>query len=467
VVDIPFPKSSQPGQRPGDGLGRLINCFCEPDGASISWTAMPGLVQFADTLLTKPRGAIVVGNLLYAAYKDHVVTITPNGVVTLLAGLLSGELPVTWAVNNKRPTPDLLVVSENGCFVVTSSTVTAFADPDLPQPNSVSFLDGYFLWTIGDGRIFASDLNDITVNALSFATAESNPDGLVRGTAAGEQFFAFGSDSIEVWTNAGTSPFPLARQAVINIGIIGPWAIAGADNGWDKPQIFVASDGTVRIFNGYQTTVISTKDVERAIGGITDKTTLIASVYTFAGHAIWSLTSPAWTWEFNASTGFWHERASNNMVNWRCSHSCKFQGKWIIGDASTTKALVISDSADDEFGNPLIMTIESGPVKIFPLRIQTPAAYFDFTSGQGDILGNPDSTNPSVSVSWSHDGGATWATPNVHSLLGQQGDSRRLVRQNRAGLSTHHGVRWRLSTSSPVYRRFRGGNMDAVQRRSA
>src|SRR5882757_3233640 len=237
-MDIPFPQSSTPGKKPGDGQGRLINCFCEIDGAQQSWTTVPGLAAFIDTLLPNFRGAIVVGNLLYAAYKDKVITITQNGVITLLAGALTGTLPVTWALNNKAPTPDLVVVSENGCFTVTPTTVTPFADTDLPQPNSVAFLDGFLTWTIGDGRIFCSDLNAITVNALSSAKAESNPDGLIRGTVSGEQFFAFGTNSIEVWANAGNTPFPLARAAVIPIGLIGQWAVAGYEDGWDKSQLF-------------------------------------------------------------------------------------------------------------------------------------------------------------------------------------------------------------------------------------
>ena len=110
MAEIAFPRSSMPGQKPGDGIGRLINCYCEVDGTQISWVVMPGLINFGDVQFSGPRGAIVVGPLIYAAYQDHVVTISANGAVAIV-GALSGSNPVTWALNNKRPTPDLVVVS--------------------------------------------------------------------------------------------------------------------------------------------------------------------------------------------------------------------------------------------------------------------------------------------------------------------------------------------------------------------
>lgn len=461
MVDIPYPQSSTPGQRPGEGQGRLINCFCEVDGASWSWLVLPGLVAFTDLGVPGYRGAINVNGLLYVAVGNAVQTVDGNGTVTTLSGALPGSGPVTFARNNDAPTPDVVCVSTAGAFIVTPTTVESYTDPDLPQPVSVCFLDGYFLFAIGDGRIFASDLNSPAIDALSFATAESKPDGLLRGVAAGELSYFFGPESLEIWNNAGTLPFPLARASVVACGMIGPWAVAGDADGWDKPLIFVAADGTVREMVGYTPTPISTRDVEKAIAAVADKTTLQATVYTFGGQAIWSLTSPIWTWEYNVTTGFWHERQSLNRTGWRAVGSVLFNGSWLVGDNASTNLQRISTGAFDENGDELVMTIESGDVKQFPMRIATPAAYFAWISGQGTTLGDPESTNPTVSISWSHDGGSTWSTPNLRPMLGAQGDSRRLVRQNRAGLTTHHGIRWRQSCAAPVYRRFVSGQMDA------
>ena len=81
---------------------------------------MPGLRYFCDTALTGPRGWLLVGSTLYGAYLDKAVTIDAGGTVIQLTGALSGALPVSWARNNTAPVPDIVAVSENGAFTVTS-----------------------------------------------------------------------------------------------------------------------------------------------------------------------------------------------------------------------------------------------------------------------------------------------------------------------------------------------------------
>lgn len=465
-ADIPFPASSMPGQQPGEGQGRLLNAFCEVDGGVKTWRPVPGSTEFVDLTTDTPRGMMVADNLLYCAQDGIVKTVSTNGVQTTLTGALSGELPVTWAQNNKSPTRDVVVVSENGCFSVSPSAVTSFADADLPQPNSVCALDGYFLWTIGDGRIFASDLNDITVDALSFTTAQGSPDGLLRGTVSGGQFFAWGNTSCEVYQNVGTTPFPLTRVSVLPVGLIGTWAIAAQIQGWDTDQVFVAADGTVRRMQGYNPVHVSTKDIERDIQAVTDKETLIATVYVTDGHPIWSLSSPTWTWEYNLETGFWHERSTSNS-RWKGDQSAYFNSRWIVGENGGSKLLYIDSSEYTDDGSAITMTLESGPVKNFPSRVFVSSAAFDFTTGAAPLVGTEDETNPTVSVSWSRDGGGTWSNAVAARSLGTQGQLSQEIRVNRIGISTQHGMRFRVQTSSPVYRTLRGGRCEAAERAPA
>jgi hypothetical protein len=75
------------------------------------------------------------------------------------------------------------------------------------------------VFTTGDGRAFATDLNSTSVNALSFGKAEAKPDGLVRVVSWGGRLLFFGNITTEVWTDAGTTPFPFARSTVIPRGL--------------------------------------------------------------------------------------------------------------------------------------------------------------------------------------------------------------------------------------------------------
>jgi hypothetical protein len=113
--------------------------------------------------------------------------------VSVNVGTLNGTKRGFFAANNNT-TPDKVFVDPDGNIAVfTPTSVTnAWPDADLPAPNSVDFLDGYLVFTIGDGRAFATDLNSTSVNALSFGKAEAKPDGLVRVVSWGGRLLFFG-----------------------------------------------------------------------------------------------------------------------------------------------------------------------------------------------------------------------------------------------------------------------------------
>ena len=67
------------------------------------------------------------------------------------------------------------------------------------MPAGVTVIDGYFVFPIGDGRCFASELNATSVSALSFGKAEYKPDGLVRAVAWAGRLYLFGTETTEVW----------------------------------------------------------------------------------------------------------------------------------------------------------------------------------------------------------------------------------------------------------------------------
>src|SRR5262249_23827268 len=293
MVAIPFPSTSAPGKRPHESAGRLLNAYREPllAGARSNnvWRRAPGLKQWVSTSQSGFRGALQVGATLYAAWAGKVRRFDSAGNETA-AGNLAGTKKVFFACNNKA-TPDIIAVDpDNGAFVVTPGSVSAYPDPDLPTPCDVCQLDGYFFFAIGDGRCFASALNDTAVDALCFTTCAGKPDGLLRAVPWGDLYLC-GSGSIEVYHDTAEPPpgFPFSRVTLIPRGLIGRYAISGYEDGLGKGMVFVGDDGVVYALNGYQPTKISTPDVDRAIrawldaGGEGDDFEL--SPYVVAGHS--------------------------------------------------------------------------------------------------------------------------------------------------------------------------------------
>lgn len=456
-MDIPFALSSAPGRYPGEGAGRLLNCYAEALGQGATspavWRRCSGLKNFGLAAFTGTRGYLEVNGIVFWVVGQRMVTLSSNGTVTDV-GAVAGTKKVFMARNNKTPDPDKVLVTENGAFVFTAASIVVYPDADLPQPVSVTFQDGYFFFPIADGRCFASDLNSTAVNALSFATAESKPDGLVHAVAFDSQIIMFGSYSMEFWTDTANAPpaFPYSRSTAKPRGLVATTAIAGHDNGFGGTAlIWVADDNTVVRLNGYSAEKISPPDLDHLIEKVMDKTTLEALVYVSGGHPKWTLSSNDWTWEFDLGTSKWNERESFGLTRWRGTQSAWAFGKWLIGDTQSGETFSIDASVYKEGTNALRFRLESGPVQNFPERTRIARVDFDFATGIGIAAGTPPiETDPVVDISWSDDGGSTWSYP-VQRSLARQGKYLSRVTVTNCGLSGVRGRRWRLDVSDPVY----------------
>ncbi|GHE74714.1 hypothetical protein GCM10019059_37810 [Camelimonas fluminis] len=456
MVAVPFPKQSTPGARPGEGEGRRVNAWIDKDGDKDVVRRSPGLVQVLQTDKTGIRGALNVGGAWVLVYTGSVVRIT-GSTVTTLTGSIPGDDGVTIARNNKATggvsTPDVVAVrSSGGAYVITTTAVSSYPDADLPATvNSVEFLGGYFHFTIPDGRLFASELNSTDVNALSVTTAESRPDGLRRAIATGSLLYAMGESTIEPYQNVGTQPYPMQRATtVIPVGVLATMAACGNEEAWNNPLFFVASDYTVRSLSGYETARISTPDVERFVQA-SDRAQIRMVAHVWRGVGFVILSSDKGSWEFDTTRGAWAERESVGSDRWRGGPTWFDNDRWLVADRLTGDVLTFSGTNFTENGSPLPVLLESGPTKDFPARIAVPSLFLDFTMSSAD-----------VHLSWSHNGGQTWAAGVDRSLATAD---RWPVRVNRLGLSTHHGIRIRITTDTDQDLSFIGANIPIPDKR--
>jgi hypothetical protein len=427
---------------------------------------MPGLKVWGSSDQETFRGALVTASNVYAAFADQVVKFDPTGGASTLVDALSGSDRVFWARNNKRPTPDVVMVCGAGTFKMVGDVISDLADPDLPSAIDVCFLDGYFFLIIADGRCFASGLNALTINANDNTTAEAKPDGLYRGIPWNGQLWLCGPGSIEVW--GGQPPndtgFPFNRIAVIQRGLIGQSAIAGYEDGFGKALLWVGDDNAVHKATGYVPEKVSSPDLDRLIEDVADKGTLEASAYISGGHAIWSLSSPDWTWEFDLNTEKWQERRSYLSPRWRGTRSFNAFGKWLAGDQLSGSILQIDRKTLKEVDKPLIAECWSAPVQKFPNRIRVARADFDFSTGVGIIPGvTEQETDPEVEISYSDDGGHTFSQPRKRKL-GQRGRPLQRVTLFNCGTTGAQGRIWKVAMSDPAHFGLMGGDMSAELR---
>ncbi|MDI1265594.1 MAG: hypothetical protein PS018_20295 [bacterium] len=403
--DIPFPLSSFPGLNPQEGAGRLINAFAVPLGepskptapAPQKWMGSSGLSQFAITVQTNYRGGLIVKNLSYEVFESSVITLDAAGTVNVLGPIL-GTKKVSIA-RNQAAAPDVVAVDvDNGAFKLSGggAPVSYNGGGNLPQPNSVSNQDGYFFFTIADSRVFASGLNALTQNALTFITIQGRADvTLLRGIPFSGLMLFFTTGHFEAWQDAANvaPAFPYSRASIIDYGLIQFGAIAGYEVGFSE-LLWVAQDfGVYWMSPGSLSPIkVSPSDLDRLIEAqVKAGNILEAGVHSEGGYKFWRLDSPAWSWEFNITTKKWCERQSlKNGLYTRTRATCGHPAfnKWLCGDQASGNILFHDDTNFTENGAPFLYRIESGPVRNFPQEQAIARADIDFVMGVGQAVGN-------------------------------------------------------------------------------
>lgn len=467
MADINFPVSHSPGLRASEGAGRLYGCYAEPMGEKGRSPAVrhraPGLINFGTTTRTGFRGMIEVDNVLYTAFATKLEKHTSAGGASAAVGTLNGTKKGFFARNNAS-TPDKVFVDPDGNIATfTPSAVTNSFDSDLPAVNSVADLDGYILFTTGLGQIWATDLNAVTVNALSFTTDQTS-GGLWRGVKWGGRYYALGKKASGIYSDQGLSPFPLAKIDTIPRGIAGPYCVTGYEDNFSKGLHIVGDDNVVYRIDGNQTIPISEPDLNGLIEAVSDKTTIEMCSYISRGHAFIQITCPAWTWVYDINYKKWFERPSYLLPNSRITQSYYSFGKWLCGDTQTGNVQQITSTSHLEIDQPLICEVWSAPVQDFPQRSRGISAFFDFAVGVGNASGTePIATDPSVEISYSVDGGQTFSIPRIRKL-GRQSLGLTRVRINQIKAAGAQGYIWKIRMSDPAHFGLMAGKMTGEPR---
>jgi hypothetical protein len=469
MSDVPLPLLSAPGRLPQAAGGRLLNCYPEKlpatAGKPYAYWRVPGLKPWATTAGTNYRGALLVGNLIYSVIGSTVYTFpAAGGAGTALTGTVTGSKPVTMARNNKQPVPDIVIVApDGGAFYIdpaASTVVAGYPDVDVGSPNAVVFHRGFFIFTYGDGKTRASGVNLTTISTLDVATAESKPDTLYRPVPNGSgQLMLCGSNTIEVWGGLNDTGYPFNYISTIARGIVGINAIAGHDDGFGYGIFLVGDNFRVSTLQGYTPVPISTPDVDLQIEREPDKSLITVSVYVSQGHGVVVVQGPEWCWEYDTTLQTWHERKSHLVDYWRAKFPVAAFGKWICGDRKSGNLAVIDGLTNTEFGDPLLISIETGPLGAFPNPINIRGIELYLTKGVGKATGaDPLETDPDISIEISRNGGQNWSNPRVIKV-GRQSLTDQRVRSAIWGQAQNQGVRWRFRESAPLSFAFMGADM--------
>jgi hypothetical protein len=333
---------------------RMINLFPEivPEGGTepAFLNRAPGL-KFLQSIGTGPIRALWAhqtnGADFYVVSGNEVYKLTSLTATPLKIGDVSGTGPVSIADNGA-----VLFFACNGpsyTYYEPTGEFNQITDVNFPGALTVGYLDTQFIFNEPNSqRIWSVDTIDpnngdyiypLVFDPLTFSSADGSPDGVVAINVDHRQLWVFGTDSTEVWYNAGLANFPLSpiQGAFNEIGCVATFSIAKLDNTLFWLGTDARGQGIVYRANGYGAARVSTHAIEYAIAQYGNIADALAYTYQQEGHSFYVLTFPSAnaTWVYDVATQAWHERAgweNGVFTRHRSNCQCNFGGNIIVGD---------------------------------------------------------------------------------------------------------------------------------------
>ncbi|PHS61785.1 MAG: hypothetical protein COB09_17105 [Thalassobium sp.] len=401
----------------------------------------------------------VNGDMLYRLNRT-VDAQSVESFTTTSLGTIEGDGRVSMADNGNQLC--ILVPGGKG-YIFDENAGTPFqeiTDSDFTangNPQHVVFIDGFFLFTTDSKKFIVSNLNNgLVYTATDFGTAEADPDDIVAPVVSNNQLYITGTETIEVFRNAGGSGFPFVRVegGALNVGVFAAFSLANVSDSFffiggsenEKPSIYQSSGGNVQLVSTDGINVILELLTEVQLSGVS------ALHYSEAGSRFVGWILPTTTIFYDMTSGRWHERKSlfidegvSSLTRWRANSMVKAYSRILIGDAVDGRVGEIDLDIFGEYGADIISTIATVPFSNNGDRILVPEIELTIESG----VGNSDVTDPKIWMDRSLDG-KTYTDPRIRSM-------------GKIGEFNHRSI-WRRNGRAERFEVFRFGCSDQVKK---
>lgn len=418
--------------------------------------AFPGLAAFGTQAGGVDRGMFEHKGLLYKVTGTSLYSVSSLGVHTLL-GTIPGSDRCIFA-----PIQSSVVIVTGGVpYVWNGSVLTTVTDVDLETPNGAAHLNNQILYDGNGGRFAVSDVGDATsINALNYATAESEADDIVRVYTFNQIAYMMGVQTIEPWWNSGQGnpPFDRVEGGIVHVGLGALHSVANDKNS----MYFYGSDDQIYSLRGSSSAVLSIISTQpmaqefKKYGTVSDN---IGFCINLDGQWMYVSTFPTVnkTWVYIIDTKEWFELSSGSQLGrWSANSYAYCYRKHLIADFESGDIYELSDTTYTENGDTIIRFRDSAPLHAGLL--DSSRGNFDgkdlemnrfeliLNTGVGLVSGQ--GSDPEVMLSFSDDGGRTFST-EMWGKVGMTGDFRKKVEWFALGKFTSRIIRIRVS--DPIY----------------
>lgn len=442
-----------------------INLYTEANeagtGQSVgAFYGTPGLLKL-HTLGGPIRGLLVSvgGDWLYVVAGYEVWKASKAFVWTKVGNLSTGEGPVQMAANVTQAG-----IAHAGGWSVINADGSLSVVADAPTTVDLSFIDNYGVFANENGTYGWTTISDFTEgDALNFASAEGQPDRIIRTLSDHRELWLFNENTTEIAVVSSDPDLPFTRTAFIEQGILAPLSAVKQDNSvfWLGNNEF--GRGCVYRADGYTPSRISTHAMEQWIQKCARPEFARAYSYQQEGHHFYVLSFDEGTWAFDINTREWSQKAYRNpntgaLERHRGECHAMFAGRHIVGDYSDGRIYELRMDVGTDDGDPIYRE------RAFPLAdaenklvvLNRGELIADMGNGADGSVGG-DAEDPQVWLSISKDGCRTWSSERQKSL-GKTGEYTRRAQWFALGSGRQLAIKLRTTTPQPVV--WRGFNLD-------
>ena len=413
------------------------------------------------TINGQNRGAVVVNAVPYFINGNNLYSISSTDVVTD-HGQIEGTKRVSLAHNGQ-----FLVIVDPGnksyVFNNEDSSLVQITDTDFIVSDTVSFKDGFFIFTASDGSVFfISSLNDpLSYNALDFGSAEVRPDKIVASHVSRNQLFIPGEETFELFRNIGGSGFPFIRVRGGDTpkGLFAKQSIVEFDNSFVFVGGGVNEQAAIwRMTGSASVQKISTAAIDNAIQEFSDDEIADSFAFTksvggnfFAYFTFSSANIPSKTFVYDATTSAltgeltWHERQTGvTDGRWRVNSIVDAYGELIAGDSLDGRIGQFDKDTHNDYGDVIFRQKASKPFT----NEQTPMFVDEIKLTMESGVGLIGEEAPQIRMDFSDDGGRTFSN-QFWRTYGKIGRFERLPSWRRQGRVPRNRV-YRYTTTENV-----------------
>jgi hypothetical protein len=398
-----------------DRTNLYVEVQSDPEANGIVLYPTPGKRVFVNFGANPIRGLYQRGDVIYAVNGATLWEVAANGTLTNRGTLNSTGGRVDMTDNGLA----LFIVDGTDGYTLTFSgnTFAEITDADFVAGETCDFLNGRVLvQQSNSGRFGWSGVYANTWDALDFATAETNPDNLVRVKVDSGILYLFGESTTESWGDSGAEDQPFARigASAMQWGLAARWSVAKfmgslaclGKNRLGGVQVYLVAGSSFK--------PISTPELEQEIAGYSAVSDATGFGYMVNGHPMYQLNFPTAnkSWIYDGQSSQW-SRVSSGEGRDRGDIQINFLNDSYVSDYESGKLYVLDPDTYTEDGQTIVREVVTRHSKAGDY-LHLSQLWVEMEPGVGLTTGQ--GSDPQLMLQVSRDGGHTYGNEMWRSI---------------------------------------------------